>query len=82
MCISTCDSVLPFALQEMLKQTPMDHPDNFYLTDAIQLLHEELLRLNQSIKACQLACSVRRVNVRSKASFRVRTERAIAKLKR
>ncbi|XP_064403635.1 rho guanine nucleotide exchange factor 38-like isoform X2 [Halichondria panicea] len=69
-------------LKELLRQTPMDHPDNFYVSDAIDLIHHELLRLNQSIKSCQQACSVRRVSVRSKASFRARTEKAIAKLKR
>ena len=46
----------------------MDHPDNYYVADAIDKLHEEMIRLNQSIKSCQLACSVRRVQ--SRKSFR------------
>jgi len=62
--------------QELLKQTSLDHPDNFYVTDAIELIHSELLRLNESIKSCQLACSVRRA---TKPSFKTR---AIAKIKR
>ena len=55
-------------MQELLKHTPMDHPDNYYVADGIDKLHEEMIRLNQSIKSCQLACSVRRVQ--SRKSFR------------
>ena len=75
------NAVCTACLQELLRHTPLDHPDNFYVSDVIDLIHEELIRLNQSIKACQLALSVRRVPLR-KPSIKLRTERAIARLKR
>lgn len=56
------------SLQELLKHTPIDHPDNYCVADGIEKLHGEMIRLNQSIKSCQLACSVRRVQ--SRKSFR------------
>jgi hypothetical protein len=58
-------------LKDLLKNTPVDHTDNYFLEEAIKLLHEELLRLNASIKSCELACSVSRIrNGRRSGSIR------------
>lgn len=39
----------------------MDHPDNGFIEEAVELLRDELVRLNASIKSCELACSVTRI---------------------
>jgi hypothetical protein len=38
-----------------------ERDNNKFLVEAIDLFHEELLRLNSSIKSCELACSVTRI---------------------
>lgn len=43
--------------QALLKQTPVDHPDSYYIGEALSRLHKELTKLNLSIKSCQMACS-------------------------
>ncbi len=67
--------------------TPLDHPDSYSLGDAIDRLREEMVRLNQSIKSCQLACSVAKIKNNSRSrSFRkfarVRPARIVPRLKR
>jgi len=74
--------------QELLKHTPLNHPDNYYLGEAVENLREELFRLNHSIKSCQLACSVTRIRNGRKASFRRfsrsvrKTTRSLSQMKR
>lgn len=57
-------------MQDLLKHTPVEHRDNYYLEDAIELLREELMRLNASIKSCELAGSVARVRTGRRGSIR------------
>ena len=59
-------------LQDLLKHTPVDHRDNYFLEEAIELLREELLRLNASIKSCELACSVAKIRNSSRRSGSIR----------
>ena len=51
----------PLTHQELLKHTPIDHPDNYFIEEAVDLLRDELVRMNASIKSCELACSVTRI---------------------
>lgn len=50
-----------------MKNTTMDHPDHYYVGEALSRLHKELTRLNLSIKSCQMACPVSK-----KTSFRLK----------
>ena len=75
--IHTLSLSLPLSLslshivQDLLKHTPMENTDHYYLQEAVDLLREELQRLNASIKSCELACSVTRIrNGRRSASIR------------
>lgn len=43
-------------IQELLKSTTVDHPDRYYVGEALSRLHKELTKLNLSIKSCQMAC--------------------------
>jgi len=75
-------------LKELLKHTPLNHPDNYYLGEAVENLREELFRLNHSIKSCQLACSVTRIRNGRRPSFRRfsrsvrKTTRSLSQMKR
>lgn len=76
-------------LKELLKQTPLEHPDNYYVGEAVDQLRGEMIRLNKSIQSCQLACSVARIRNGRTRSFRMftkppgrRPRRALSKLKR
>ena len=60
-----------------MKNTPLEHPDNVYISEAISQLHKELTKLNLSIKSCEMACSVSRKNlIRSKGVSRRASRRA------
>ncbi|CAI8011627.1 FYVE, RhoGEF and PH domain-containing protein 3 [Geodia barretti] len=58
-------------LKDLLKQA-LDNRDSPYLKEAIDLLHEELIRLNSSIKSCELACSVARIRNNGRRSGSIR----------
>jgi hypothetical protein len=64
-------SASPFFSQDLLKQA-LDNKDSPYLKEAIDLLHEELIRLNSSIKSCELACSVARIRNNGRKSGSIR----------
>lgn len=51
--------------QEVLKYTPEDHPDNYYIESILKELKARLVGLDHSIKSCQLACSVTRIKERN-----------------
>jgi hypothetical protein len=59
-------------LKDLLKHTALDNKDSTYLGEAIDLLHEELIRLNTSIKSCELACSVARIRNNGRRSGSIR----------
>lgn len=48
-----------------MKHTPLDHPDNYFIGEALGRIRKELTKLNLSIKSCQMACPV----VSRKSSF-------------
>lgn len=54
MCPTDLDPFPP--PQELLKSTSLDHPDHQHVAEALSSLHEELTKLNLSIKSCQMAC--------------------------
>jgi len=66
--------------QELLKHTPASHPDYTLVEEALGSLHEELVKLNQSIKSCQLVCSSNNRSVRVR--FNQSTSNLTRKVKR
>ena len=59
-------------MQDLLKHTPVDNKDSMFLQEAVDLLHDELIRLNSSIKSCELACSVTRIRNNGRRSGSIR----------
>lgn len=53
-----------------MKHTPLDHPDSYYVGEALAKLHKEMTKLNISIKSCQMACPTSKKN-----SFRFKSGR-------
>jgi hypothetical protein len=52
--------------QELMKHTPSDHPDHYYIGEAMKRLRKELMKLNLSIVSCQMVCPVTKKSPKAK----------------